>query len=480
MGLMSVKSLLRIDGERPFGPRGFWGPASTFRLPRVSTAIAFPSSLFQHFLPRRSKHLRHNAARQAGRPLSQGRSLDVAGRASEEEIMLHRPRSLAVGLAVISLIHCGGRDATEVTDPVHELTLATFNAAIGVGLAPYADQRLVAIQGSLPSLGADVVCLQELWRPEDLDAAAEALSGEFPYSHRSVARADGGTIGPACTNEESTLLTTCLDENCADVEEAGLPLCAIANCAGAFTQVDVSCRECIIANQMATDVDTLVAICSADDGEAAVYEDQTGLLLLSRFELEQPSFLRLESTLGDRGVLSARIDTDFVDSVDVYCTHLAASLGEVPYTGPYGSWQGERVQQIGDLLDWVAETRAPGSGAALLGDMNCGPETALARSASPDAFARFTDAGFVDPYAAADGRCTFCSNNPLNGFTTDAEVGAFIDHVLLSGFGATPSTSASRVMDERIELEVDGATIETAHSDHYGVRVSVSGDEAAP
>jgi endonuclease/exonuclease/phosphatase family metal-dependent hydrolase len=231
---------------------------------------------------------------------------------------------------------------------------------------------------------------------------------------------------------------------------------------------------------MATDVDALVAICGADDGEAAVYEDQTGLLLLSRLPLEEPNFLRLESTLGDRGVLSARIEADFVDSVDVYCTHLAASLGEVPYTGPYGSWQGERVQQIGVFLDWVAETRASGGGAALLGDMNCGPETPLARSASPDAFARFSDAGFEDPYRAADGRCTFCGNNPLNGFTPDAEEGAVIDHVLLSGFDSVASTSAGRVLDERIEIQVDGAPIETAHSDHYGVRVSVSGAEAAP
>jgi endonuclease/exonuclease/phosphatase family metal-dependent hydrolase len=380
---------------------------------------------------------------------------------------------------LISLIHCGGRDATEVTDPVHELTLATFNAAIGVGLAPYADERLAAIQAALPALGADVICLQELWRPEDLDAVAESLTGDFPHSHRSVVRA-GGADGPACTSAESTLLTTCLDESCADVDDGGLALCAIASCAGAFTDVGVSCRECIIANQMATNVDALVEICAADDGEAAVYEDQTGLLLLSRLPLEEPSFLRLESTLGDRGVLSARIDTDFVDSVDVYCTHLAASLGEVPYTGPYGSWQGERVQQIGVFLDWVSETRAAGAGAALLGDMYCGPETPLARSASPDAFALFTDAGFEDPYRVDDGRCTFCGNNPLNGFTADAEEGAVIDHVLLSGFDSAAPPSASRVLDGLIDIQVEEATIETAHSDHYGVRVSVSGAEEAP
>jgi len=122
----------------------------------------------------------------------------------------------------------------------------------------------------------------------------------------------------------------------------------------------------------------------------------------------------------------------------------------------------------------VDALRSPGSSEILLGDMNCGPATPLAESASPDAYARLVDAGFVDPYANEDGRCTFCRNNPLNGLVEDPEEGALIDHVLISSTSGERAT-ATRVFDEEIPVNVDGTFITTARSDHYGVRVSLRG-----
>jgi endonuclease/exonuclease/phosphatase family metal-dependent hydrolase len=146
----------------------------------------------------------------------------------------------------------------------------------------------------------------------------------------------------------------------------------------------------------------------------------------------------------------------------------------VPYTGPYGSWQGERIEQIERWLDWVGETRGPREVAVLMGDLNCGPETALAHGASPDAYARFLAAGFADPYADDDGRCTFCGSNPLNAAAGDPDEGAQIDHILFSGLPTATVRSVARVFDQPIEIESLGSTIETAHSDHYGVQVTVS------
>ncbi|HTV24306.1 MAG TPA: endonuclease/exonuclease/phosphatase family protein [Polyangiaceae bacterium] len=358
---------------------------------------------------------------------------------------------------------------------MRELTLVSLNAALGVGLAPYADQRLDAIETDLPTLGADVICLQEVWLPDDLDRLVASLSSEYPYNHRSV-RATGGD-GAACTAAEASSLADCLASNCSDVDREGLPLCAIANCAGAFTEVSMACQQCIAANQAAVDVENLTTICANADGGAASFSDQTGLVLLSRLPLERPSYVAFESSLGDRGLLSARLHTDFMGEVDVNCTHLAASLGEVPYTGPYGSWAGERLRQIEQMLERVDEIRADGNAggsAILMGDMNCGPGTALARAASPDAFARLANAGFIAPYAELDGRCTFCENNPLNGLVTDPEEGALIDHVLVSAAGSEVF-AAERVLDAAISVDVDGEAIETAHSDHYGIRVRASG-----
>lgn len=365
-------------------------------------------------------------------------------------------------------------EASEWPGELATVTLASFNAAIGVGLAAYAPQRLDAIERDLPGLGADLLCLQELWQPEDIERITASLASEYPYNHRSV-QATGGGAGASCSSAEATSLLDCLTEHCADVEKAGLPLCAIANCAQVFTQVATPCQQCVVANQGADDVNNLVQICSAGDGAAASYADQTGLLLLSKRPLAELDFLRLESALGDRGVLRARVDRGVAGALDVYCTHLAASLNEVPYTGLYGSWQGERLQQISRFLAWVDETRAPDGTAVLLGDMNCGPETALAHSASPDAYARFVAAGFEDPYVEADGRCTFCANNPLNGSAQDRDEGALLDHVLFSGLSADSPRTASRILDQLIEIEAGGAALQTAYSDHYGVQVSVQG-----
>lgn len=371
-------------------------------------------------------------------------------------------------LLAVFLLHCGG-DETDVAEPVRQLSLVTFNAALGVGLAPYPEQRLEAIERDLPALGADVVCLQEIWLPENIERLTASLSDQFPYSLRSV-RVAGG-VGGSCTDSEAALLSTCLSENCGDVGPDGLPLCAIASCAEPFTQVSTGCQQCIAANQSAMDVENLASRCSAGDGVAA-YQDQTGLLMLSRHPLTDLGYQPFESSLGDRGLLSARLRTAFMGDVAIHCTHLAATLADVPYTGPYGSWQGERLQQIEQMLTRVGETRPASGSAILLGDMNCGPGTALAEAASPDAFAQLIDAGFTDPYADADGRCTFCDNNPLNGLVTDPDEGALIDHVLV-GADPMPMASATRVFDEVISIEANGP-IETARSDHYGVRVSLA------
>ena len=376
---------------------------------------------------------------------------------------------------ILGSFHCGS-DETDVAEPITELTLVSFNAALGVGLAPYAEQRLAALERSLPELDADVICLQEVWVPADIERLTANLASLYPHALRSVRAA--GADGATCTESEAALLSTCLADNCAGVEREGLAICAVSSCAGPFAQVSMGCQQCIAANQATMDVENLTTLCGpAGEGSAAAYVDQSGLLLLSRYPLEDLGYFRLDSSLGDRGVLTARLLTTFMGPVDLHCTHLAASLSDVPYTGPYGSWPGERLRQIDQLLERTAETRVASGSTLLLGDMNCGPSTPLAEAASPDAFARFVEAGFSAPYAEGDGRCTFCDNNPLNGLVSDPDEGALIDHVLVSSEGAE-ATASERVLDEVISVETDTGPIGVAHSDHYGVRVQLSAASA--
>ena len=92
----------------------------------------------------------------------------------------------------------------------------------------------------------------------------------------------------------------------------------------------------------------------------------------------------------------------------------------------------------------------------------------------PEPYARLVEAGFEDPYADEDGRCTFCSSNPLNAGAGDPDQGALIDPILFSGLASPTPRSATRVFDQPIQIEVGGSTLESAHSDHYGVQVTLT------
>jgi endonuclease/exonuclease/phosphatase family metal-dependent hydrolase len=125
----------------------------------------------------------------------------------------------------------------------------------------------------------------------------------------------------------------------------------------------------------------------------------------------------------------------------------------------------------------VNATPAPDGAVALMGDMNCGPETSQAIGADTAAFDRLIAAGYEAPYAEGDDApCTFCTDNPLTGISTEeTDIGAILDHVLFSGMPADLVRSARRVLDDTIEVDVEGEAVQTTHSDHYGVLVSVSG-----
>jgi hypothetical protein len=71
--------------------------------------------------------------------------------------MLVRSKAACAFSFAILLPACGGDDATALPEPVTALSLVTFNTALGLGLSPYLDQRLDAIERDLPGLGADVV-----------------------------------------------------------------------------------------------------------------------------------------------------------------------------------------------------------------------------------------------------------------------------------------------------------------------------------
>jgi len=381
----------------------------------------------------------------------------------------------AVSVGAMLALGCGDSDEDGSGAPAPLIAFASYNVALGVGFSENPEARQAVIARDLPALEADVVCLQEVWQPSDVEALTAAAVDQFPNAYYSVTPSD--EIGVGCTQEEADLLGGCLEDNCAGLPEDEVALCVVVNCVDEFTTVSSDCQGCIAANQSA-DPSLLAELCAPGGAGVERFDNQNGLLLLSRIALEDTDLLTLDSSLGDRGVLFARIQQDGWPSAALFCTHLAATQVSVPYTGDYGDWEGERHAQLERMLEYVEETRAEDEPAILMGDMNCGPETAEALPASPDTFALFTDAGYEAPYVEDPGDCTWCSSNPMTGGADDdVEFDVILDHVLLSEVPGDLPRSARRVYDDPVEIEVDGQAVETYRSDHFGVLVTLSEPE---
>ena len=166
--------------------------------------------------------------------------------------------------------------------------------------------------------------------------------------------------------------------------------------------------------------------------------------------------------------LYAKAATDLGD-VHVFCTHLTANLSMVPYRGSFASWEAEQLAQIEAMRAFVDEKAGSGQ-VVVMGDFNCGPESAGAEAELPANFTALT-AGYDTTFATADAPCTFCGDNPLVG-GVDRDHSVLLDHVLLRGFTGKTTTSA-RIIDQAITLEVDGMSVDSAVSDHYGVQVEI-------
>jgi len=378
-------------------------------------------------------------------------------------------------LSVSWLGGCSGasENDAEVNSLDGPLALVTFNAALGVGLADHTESRLAALLRTLPELSADVVCLQEIWRLEDVRALVEAASPRFAHAFSSIT--EGDSLEQGCTLGESAALQTCLDAACAELLDDQLLECAIDNCATAFAAVSPNCQGCVIANQ-ALPLDELMDVCSADESVSATLH-QNGLLLLSRLPLLDGDFAVFDSSLGERGVLMARIETAFSPSTELLCTHLGATQTNIDYPGAFGSWDNERLVQTQQLLEAVGSRRSDGSFVALLGDMNSGPSTPNADGESPEAYELIRESGLHAPYVdSGDARCTWCPENSLTEAPGDGGSGSVIDHVFISPLPNRARALPDRVLDQPILVDVSGDAVETHLSDHFGVRVTLTLD----
>jgi len=349
------------------------------------------------------------------------------------------------------------------------LVVGTYNAGLAPGYVPYAAERAPEVVSGLAAQDLDVLCVQEVWRPEDVAALEAGTKGSWPTAF-FLAPNPGDTGGdePACTGTELDPLQACAEAECAGVPVDQIAGCVLDKCPDEFAAISSGCSTCLAAHIGASFADIRLA-CTTGSGGAYAFGGSFGVGLLTRERVVTQAVHVFESTYNRRAVLYARLDTAGLGQVDVFCTHLSAIFSNIPYPKE-GSWAEEQRAQIDKLHAFVQE-KTGGKGTTLvLGDTNCGPAKGGASAEAPENYQALVAPDYDDPFAtSANAACTFCSDNPLVGAGTPS---VLIDHVLVRGFDGGVTTQ--RILDGKVAIDVGGEPVETPRSDHYGLEATLS------
>ncbi len=382
------------------------------------------------------------------------------------------PRLVLVGslLCIVSPLFpaCGTSSAPDET----KLTLVTWNVGLATGFVDYASQRLPIIVDTLRALDADVLCLQEVWTPEDVLAIRDGVADIFPNIHQ-VQLEDTSVGEAACAATESDPLVACVDTHCAAIAASEIAGCVLEHCRPEFDALGDNCTTCVVAN-IGKEVDEIVSLCKTGSARFA-YKGANGLMLLSRRPLSNLAHVELESTNTQRSLLAANVSLPVLGEVAVICTHLAADLTSsgLTYTGPFETWGGENAVQA-DAVIAFAESYAASRSTIILGDFNSGPggSPPLEPELPDAAFLRLSQAGYTAfPSSLGEGQtCTYCAENLL---VDDSATSVLIDHLFFDAIPADVTIATSRVGVKPFEINVGDSLVPTHASDHFGVELSL-------
>jgi 5'-nucleotidase len=364
------------------------------------------------------------------------------------------------------------------------LKVTSYNVGLALNFVPYTLERLVANEALLQAYDSDVICFQEVWLQDSVDAILQALSGRYPHVYIQPPE-QVFTAGAACTLAEITPFANCALEQCAGLSGAALVACAPAACAE-FLPTG-TCLDGVIGAVGIPDVTVqdVVDTVTQPTGKFA-FGGSLGLILASRHELKNRQFQDfIDNSSGNhRGALYAEIVLNERKHV-VGCTHPTANLEETiayPASGNFASWEEENRFMQGEMIRF-ANAKARGNPIFFAGDFNCSianPGTGVDEDLAPSC-QLWLDNGFTDP-AAEQLPCTFCEAENLLLQPDGGSNAYLLDHVFVKNLGATAPIIAERVFDDPImiqalnpvsELAPEDSPKQTHPSDHFGVQLDI-------
>mgnify|MGYP001980801332 CR=1 FL=1 len=189
-----------------------------------------------------------------------------------------------------------------------------------------------------------------------------------------------------------------------------------------------------------------------------------GLMILSRYPLENKTFKELDHYFLRRSILSATVDTPLQGQLEVGCTHLSTAINFPPYLGSYESWEDEQNQQARDIVAWKEFD-------VLMGDFNASPAAPGINAYTPEAYNIITASDYFSPVQDSVAGCTWCVDNPI---ASDEDGDLILDHIFFSGdFAGHNFESSTLFTDELTVRDFWGQSQKTWLSDHAGIMVIV-------
>ena len=353
------------------------------------------------------------------------------------------------------------------------LRIESYNVGLAYGFVPEAEARLPLLQLALAQDDADILCLQEVWEPDDREAITESLAASYPHAWTLPVEQQRADDAPACRRRElfgEGRFVSCMSSDCGGLEGDDLTSCIVDRCGpilAALRDENPQCANALMAQVGKPALRALWTVLRpVRRANLYAYGGSDGLMLLSRVPLQGTGYIDFTdiATLNRRRALYADVALDGT-TARVYCTHLTAILDHVaPYPGPFESWAEENLTQVDRLL---AHAEAFGGPVAIVGDFNTGPgvpDTQI-RPEAPAGHERILAAGYRDPVLSLR-VCTYCGGE--NTLTGPKEEPKLIDHIYLIGLDGADL----RRTHDRPVPSTDGKTLPL--SDHYGVSARIT------
>jgi len=357
---------------------------------------------------------------------------------------------------------------------------------LALNFVPYTQERLAANETLVADYDSDVICFQEVWLEEHVDAIEQALGEDYPHIYTAEPEQIFSEAA-ACTNEEVAGFADCANTQCSGLSGSALVECAPAQCGAFIPGLSSSCLDGVIGavGIPGITVELLVETVTQPAGKFA-FDGSLGLMLASKYELLAREFQDFidDSSGNHRGALYAEIKVNRKTHV-VGCTHPTANLSATigyPASGKHDSWEGENRFMQEQMIAFVND-KAGNNPIFFGGDFNCS-----IANASNGVDAEFADScqlwlvdGFADP-AGDQLPCSFCYGENLILPAEGGSGSTLLDHIFVKNLETANAITAERVFDDPVsieatipasELKPEDSPMLTHPSDHFGIELDI-------